>query len=267
MHANELADPGLLAPQPVRIIDHAVSYLGVKYELLPGWRPLTLDLHVPATETAAARPVVVYAHGGGFSVGTKEMGPWAQLPRHGLAVASIDYRLSSEAGYPAALADTLAAIQWLCDNAMAYNLDPSLIAGWGSSAGGYLMVRAALSDQAAVRLYALVLHYPLSNPIDVPSLRAFFAGLDDDALAHASVSHAVASASHIPPVHLSHGDEDRHVPLERSVHVHQAILAAGGASTLNIVNGARHADPRFATPEVVDPAVRFLKEMMCVSPT
>lgn len=49
MDANELADPGLLNPKPVRIIDHAVSYLGVKYQLLPGWRPLMLDIHVPAT--------------------------------------------------------------------------------------------------------------------------------------------------------------------------------------------------------------------------
>jgi hypothetical protein len=68
-------------------------------------------------------------------------------------------------------------------------------------------------------------------------------------------------------MHISHGDADRHVDVGQSVQVHQAVLDAGGVSTMNIVNGARHADPRFAAPELVDPAVRFLKEMMCVSPT
>lgn len=266
MNAYELADPGLLAPKPVQIFDHALSYLGVKYEVLPGWRPLTLDLHVPA-DVAASTPVVIYAHGGGFSVGTKEMGPWAQLPRHGFAVASIDYRLSNEAGYPAALFDTLAAIRWVRDNAATYNLDQRLIAGWGSSAGAYLMARAAFSDQAAVHLSALVLHYPLINPAEAPSLRSFFVDLDDDALAEASVSRAVSHAAHLPPVHVSHGDADRHVDLSQSVQVHRAVLAAGGVSTLNIVKGAVHADARFAAPELVDPVVRFLKEMTCVSQT
>lgn len=250
-----------MRPGPVRVIDDAMSYLGLRYAVRPGWRPLTLDLHVPVTGGTA--PVVVYAHGGGFVAGVKEMGPWASLPAKGFAVASIDYRLSGEARYPEPVGDVLAAIGWVRANAESYGLDADRIAGWGSSAGGYLMALAAL--RGAARLSALVLHYPLTEPEGVEAVRPFFSGLDDDGLAGASVAAAVRRADRVPPMHLSHGDADRRCGMRHSVAVHRAVLDAGGTSVLNVVAGADHADPRFATPEVLAPAVTFLQETMCVS--
>jgi acetyl esterase/lipase len=257
----DLADPRLFSPGPVRVIDEATSYLGLRYSVLPGWRPLTLDLHVPVTGGKA--PVVVYAHGGGFVGGVKEMGPWASLPANGFAVASIDYRLIGEVRYPEPIGDVRAAIGWVRANAGAYGLDADRIAGWGSSAGGYLMAMAALRD--AARLSALVLHYPLTDPVGVEAVRPFFSGLDDDSLVEASVANAVRQADHLPPMHLSHGDADQRCNMQHSITLHRAVSDAGGVSVLNVVAGADHADPRFATPEVVTSAVTFLQEAMCVS--
>jgi len=253
---HDLADPRLFGPQPVHVIDSAVSYLGVRYAVLPGWRPLTLDLHVPVTPGRV--PVIVYAHGGGFTGGVKEMGPWAGLPAQGFAVVSIDYRLSREAQYPDPVDDVLAAFDWIRAHAGSYGLDAERIVGWGSSAGGYLMAQAALHDEAG--LSALVLHYPLTDPSVVAAVRPFFGELDAEGLADASVSTTVRKACHLPPMHLSHGDADKRCGLEHSAALHHAVIAAGGLSVLNVVAGADHADPRFASPEVLDPAVRFLRE-------
>lgn len=258
---HDLADPRLFRPGPVRVIDDAMSYLGLWYAFRTGWRPLRLDLHVPVTGNRA--PVVVYAHGGGFVGGVKEMGPWASLPAKGFAVASIDYRLGGEARYPEPVDDVLAAISWVRTNAGAYGLDADRIAGWGSSAGGYLMAMAALRDTA--ELSALVLHHPLTDPVGVEAVRPFFSGLDDDELAEASVVTAIRRAGRLPPVHLSHGDVDQRCGMQHSAALHLAVTEAGGASVFNLVAGADHADPRFATAEVVAPAVTFLQEAMCVS--
>ncbi|AKS36298.1 hypothetical protein AFA91_12755 [Mycolicibacterium goodii] len=262
LQPHDLADPRLFSPEPVRAIDGAVSYLGVRYAVLPGWRPLTLDLHVPVT--AGRAPVVVYAHGGGFVCGVREMGPWAGLPAQGFAVASIDYRLSAEARYPHPIDDVLAALDWVRAHADTYGLDADQVARWGSSAGGYLMAQAALRD--TVGLSALVLHYPLTDPSGVDAVRPFFGELDADGLARASIAAAVRNAKHLPPTHLSHGDADQRCGLQHSAALHRAVTAAGGVSVLNVVAGADHADPRFSTPEVVDVAVRFLREHLRVPP-
>jgi acetyl esterase/lipase len=252
--ANEMADPGLWAPTPVSVIEGAKSYLGLRYATLPGWRPLTLDLHLPAT-TKAPVPVMVYAHGGGFEVGIKEMGPWASLPRHGIAVASFDYRLRAEAPYPEPIDDALAAIRWVRTNAEVYGLDGDRIGGWGSSAGGYLMARAALSDDPSARLCALLLHYPLTRPI--PAVAAFFG--EARHLAEVAVSAAVPRATYLPPMHISHGDADQSCDLQHSKTLHDAVLAGGGESFLQIVPGADHVDPVFSTAPVIEPALAFLR--------
>lgn len=285
--SHHMADPRLWTVRPVRILDDAESYLNVKYAIPVGWRPLTLDLHVPLGATGPV-PVVVYAHGGSFLGGVKEMGPWASLPRHGIAVASVDYRLAGEARYPEPVEDVLAAIRWVRVHAHRYGLDPARVAGWGSSAGGYLMGLAALTDRigrpvgdhpaVSARLSAVVLHYPvtdfstitedafepteagLRNMVDVGSqFFGFPLAARPGVVAGAAVSRAVAAASRVPPFRISHGDADRRCGLGQSRRLHEAVLAAGGRSTLEVVPGADHATAVFSSPEVVGPAVGFLR--------
>lgn len=125
----------------------------MEYARLDG-RPLHLDLYLPA-EGTAPYPLVIWVHGGSWSSGTKWPIPPAceGLLAEGFAVASINYRLTSQAGtwgshdviFPAALHDTKGAIRFLRSRAATYNLDPERFGLFGGSAGGHLSALAATS--------------------------------------------------------------------------------------------------------------------------
>lgn len=121
-----------------------------------GGRPLLLDLYVPAIRNSP-RPTLVWVHGGAWSAGTRAAPAFATaLLDRGIAVASIDYRLTSQAGqfgsegvtFPAQIHDVKGAIRFLRANAAAYNLDPARFALWGSSAGGHLVALAGTAGNA-----------------------------------------------------------------------------------------------------------------------
>ena len=99
-----------------------------------------LDIYHP-NEGTPPYPLIIAIHGGGFMMGharSAELAPmFAGLDR-GYAVASINYRLSGEAVFPAAVNDARAAVRFLKANADAYDLDANRIAVWGASAGGNL---------------------------------------------------------------------------------------------------------------------------------
>ena len=107
-----------------------------------------LDLYLP--EKAEGRlPVVVWIHGGAWYAGNKDGCPAVPLTGEGCAVASINYRLSQHAVFPAQIEDCKAAIRWLRANAAKYDLDPDHIGVWGASAGGHLV--ALLGTTAGVK--------------------------------------------------------------------------------------------------------------------
>ena len=101
-----------------------------------------LDLYLPTTGDGPF-PVVMMVHGGGFMFGDKADGAGLtgvdQLLEAGYAVASINYRLSGEATWPAQIYDAKAAVRFLRANAAQYNLDPERFGAWGASAGGNLV--------------------------------------------------------------------------------------------------------------------------------
>jgi acetyl esterase/lipase len=125
--------------------DNVVGFADFTYSALTGYRPLTLDLYQPAN-IAQPLPLVIYLHGGGWQSGhTRHSGAFedwpgvlASIAARGYIVASIEYRLSSEAPFPAAVQDVKAAIQWLRANAKRFGVDTSRAAVWGGSAGGQL---------------------------------------------------------------------------------------------------------------------------------
>lgn len=131
------------------------TFSGLTYATVGG-QPLLLDLYLPAGG-ASPRPLVIWIHGGGWSGGSRfPAGNAAALVQRGFAVASIDYRLTSQAGqwgsepvtFPAQIHDVKGAIRWLRANAAQFNFDHTRFGVWGSSAGGHLVALAATSGNA-----------------------------------------------------------------------------------------------------------------------
>ena len=115
-------------------------------------RAQRLDLFLPATG-AGPFPVLVWIHGGGWAAGSKNLSPTGiqrQMTARGYAVASVEYRLSGEAKYPAAVLDVKAAIRFLRANATRFALNSDRIAVWGSSAGGHLAALVGVTGGVAL---------------------------------------------------------------------------------------------------------------------
>lgn len=143
----------------VDFADGVTGYPDITYQTLPGYRPLKLDLFLPPASFAAAgpRPLIVYVHGGGWMAGGPRRSAayvdWpkvlAALAAKGYVVASVSYRFSREAPFPAAIQDVKASIRWLRANATRYKIDPKRAAIWGQSAGGHLAALAGVSCRVA----------------------------------------------------------------------------------------------------------------------
>lgn len=111
-----------------------------------GVATLTMDIYA-ATTGAGPRPVVLWIHGGGWSGGSHNTVPAhvLGLRAQGITVASVGYRLSGQAIFPAQIEDVKGAVRFLRANASTYNVDPARIGAWGSSAGGHLAALLATS--------------------------------------------------------------------------------------------------------------------------
>ncbi len=224
-----------------------------------GYRPLELDLYLP--QTGGPAPAIVYVHGGGWRRGSRReplpvLGAdfYDSLTAQGFAVAAIDYRLSGEARFPAPLEDVRTAIGWVRDHAATYGLDADRVFAWGDSAGGHLVLLAALTG---AKVHGVVAWFPVTDLAGLPSDVADAGGVPDpgpqsregqflgtpaasapDLARQASpVTHASASA---PPILLMHGAVDDMVPPAQSIRLAEALRAAGATVELELVPGATH---------------------------
>jgi acetyl esterase/lipase len=113
-----------------------------------GSRKMHLDIYSPVKKNKL-NPAVILIHGGGWRSGNRQMEiPMAQfLASQGYVAATVEYRLSIEALYPAALIDIKAAIKWLRANSGKYHIDTNKIALYGCSAGGQLAALLGTSNE------------------------------------------------------------------------------------------------------------------------
>lgn len=226
-----------------------------------------LDLYLPA-HTTNALPVIVWVHGGAWRAGSKENCPARRYVARGYAVASINYRLSRQAIFPAQIEDCKAAIRWLRAHAAEYRLDPERFAAWGSSAGGHLV--ALLGTTGDTRQFDQGGHLDQSSrvqavvdwfgPTDFTQMSKFSltnSPIDHDAadspealLIGGAVQENKAKAAQAspityvsqtdPPFLIMHGNRDNVVPYQQSQVLHDALQKAGVPVTLKIVEGAGH---------------------------
>jgi acetyl esterase/lipase len=248
----------------------------VVYASPVGYRPLALDLYVPVDP----RSLCVYVHGGGWRVSSRREGPCAGVDffdvvaAHGLAVASVDYRLSAEAPYPAQLADVTAAVRYLDAHRAGYGLPARGTLLWGDSAGGHLAAMYGLTAPVD----AVVCWYPPTD-LDALSRDIDDAGGHGNRGADAAESQligyplderpdlvaAASPVSHVPPAPppflFLHGTADLVVPPRQSQRLADALEKAGGQATVELVDGAGHVFPELPPEELrglVDRSVSFL---------
>ncbi len=128
--------------------DGGTSYLGVRYAM--DSESQYLDLYVPDAEDGKTPKLFVIIHGGGFVLGDSQTRQAQLMYRHfrdrGYACASVNYRLAQEEPFPGAVCDCKAAIRYLRAHADEYGYDASRIAVFGESAGGYLAVMCAVTN-------------------------------------------------------------------------------------------------------------------------
>jgi acetyl esterase/lipase len=252
-----------------------ISYRGIEYAEVPGFRPLELDLYRPDGLTGPV-PVVVHVHGGGWRRGSRRHplpalgdGFYHELAATGIAVAAIDYRLSGEARYPAAVDDVRAAVAWARTALAGYGITVGPLALWGDSAGGHLALLAALTTAPVDGVVAwfpvtdlTTMHEPGDD--DPESREAQFLGappsvVPELARAASPVSHVHAGA---PPVLLLHGDSDGLVPASQSTRLARALADAGGTVTLELVPGASHFwDGADDVPGIVARSAGFVRSL------
>ena len=230
---------------------------------------LKLDLYLPAKRSA---PLIVWVHGGAWRAGTKDSPSCLNLVDHEYAVASVDYRLSTQAPFPAQIHDIKAAIRFLRAKAPDYGYDSSKIGIMGSSAGGH---RAALVgvtnghkelegsigtnlDQSSA-VQCIISLYGASNlqsilsqstehglSVRVPALQLLLGGHPDEKPGLAKLASPVAHLDkNDPPLLLIHGTADPQMPPQQSEDLAKAYEAQNLPVSLILIPGAKHGGPEF----------------------
>jgi acetyl esterase/lipase len=229
----KVPDVNIVTPENVAV------YTDVSFAKV-GDKELKLDLFVPKT-TNKPVPLVVLIHGGCWLAGTrKDYDRYAvDLAKLGYAAASIDYRLSEEASYPAAVEDCRTAVQWLQAHADGYGIDSGRIALFGGSAGGHLAMyvgyAADTTTKASARtlgtVKAIVSLYGWSD-LTHPTVREFywnelfFGKKYEEAPALYKEGSPITHVSRqSPPTLLIHGTIDTIVPPSQSVSLVQKLEA------------------------------------------
>lgn len=228
-----------------------------------------LDLYLPA-KADHPLPVIVWIHGGGWENGSKDRPPAIPFVAQGYAVASINYRLSQDAIFPAQIEDCKAAIRWLRANAKKYNLDVSHIGVWGASAGGHLVALLGTSggikelegnggnpDQSS-RVQCVVDFYGPTDfskmggwqdKPDSPMAKLVGGPVREKQKLAAKANPVTYVSKDAPPFLIMHGDVDKTVPMNQSELLDEALRKAGVESSLIRVPGNGHGGPGFSNPE------------------
>jgi acetyl esterase/lipase len=247
-----------------------------------------LDLYVPQN-AAVPLPVVIWIHGGGWQGGSKSGCPPLRSGyiEQGYAVASIGYRLSGDAVFPAQIEDCKAAIRWLRARAKDYHLDPDRFGVWGSSAGGHLVALVGTSGdvkdfdvganlEQSSRVQAVCDYYgPTDFTVFVSTPgyeRHAFADSPESKLLGGVVMENKEKAAranpityvdkNAPPFLIVHGGQDGTVPLNQSVLLFEALKQAGASVHFHTIHGAGHGGPGFADPKIADMVSEFFEKKL-----
>ena len=260
-----IAAAALGQPRPEPVPESVVLVRDVVYSEVPGPGEgsieLTLDAAFPRQSgDALLLPAVIYIHGGSYRSGSKEMGlPFViAFAEGGYFAASINYRLSGVAPFPAAVHDCREAVRFLRAGAKELGIDPDRIGVWGPSAGGHLSALVATSgndrtleaerDVAAAVRCAVAVSAPVDfRRFDAARGRAagmFRQWLGEDPDVYRRNAEAASPLAYLdksdPPILIVHGTADRLVPIEQAEIFKAALEEAGVPVELVAIEGGDH---------------------------
>lgn len=267
-----------LAGEPSKIAD-------IEYAKPDGYS-LKLDLYLPESGPDDRSPVVVFVNGGGWKNGSKKTAARtaAWLANHGIAVASINYRLTDVAGWPAQINDCYESVRWLRRNAAKYQLDADHIGCWGTSAGGHLAILMGTrpypkEESTSSRVIAVCDWFGPSDLLTMPPNNVGNGRTERDVAMSNGAKLLRATVRKVPALakdasglyHVSkgdsaflimHGEKDPGVPLEQSQRLHLALKKAGVDSKLEVIPDAKHGGPHFRTKEAKASVLEFFQRTL-----
>jgi acetyl esterase/lipase len=235
-----------------------------------GSERLALDLHLPTDK--AKKPLIVWVHGGAWRSGSRESMPLAALVEQGYAVASVDYRLTPVAPFPAQVHDIKAAIRFLRAKQQGLGINAERIAIAGDSAGGHLAALVGVSagmaelegdvgdhDGESSAVQAIVSFYGASNlttilsqstphglSVRIPALQLLLGSQPEDkpelAQLASPVTHVNASD---PPLLLLHGDQDPQMPINQAHELVGRYQEFQRPVQFEVVHGGAHGGDEF----------------------
>jgi acetyl esterase/lipase len=237
-----------------------------------------LDLFLPEQPSEKPLPLMIWIHGGAWMAGDQASPPVLYLVKQGFAVASIQYRFSQDAIWPAQAYDCKAAIRFLRANAAKYNLDPAHFGVGGDSSGGHLAAFIGTSGdvkemegdlgntsvssrvQAVVDWFGptdLTLMAQQSGPHSLiqhnapnsPESRLLGGPVQEERDLAKTANPLTYIDRNDPPFLIMHGDNDQLVPLGQSIILAKALIDAGVGVTMKTLHGAGHEDPEFHSAE------------------
>jgi acetyl esterase/lipase len=237
---------------------------------------LRLDIYSPKSITHPL-PVLLWIFGNRWSRGSKEHPPPLDLMSRGYIIVSVEYRLSGEAPFPAAIEDCKAAVRWIRANAATYHFDPDHLGAWGHSAGGHLAALLGTSGGVAElegtgdnstfssRVQAVC---DMAGPSDIvqfyeavsnsnddmariakSSIEQFLGGSVEQNMAKAiAASPTTYVSKDDPPFLIIHGENDMSIPVSQSKVLASKLKAAGVHVTLIVDENRGHGigGPAFA---------------------
>ena len=249
------------------------------------WHPRQkLDLYFQQ-HTDYPLPLIIWIHGGAWLEGSKDEYAPLEYLAEGYAVASINYRLSQHAIFPAQIEDCKAAVRWLRVNAQKYNLDPQRFAAWGASAGGHLAAMLGVTGDVtnfeigenlgmSSRVQSVVDYFGPTDFLQMDAHRTPDGVPHDETQSPESLlvggwirenPGRVARANPLTyvtaraaPFLIVHGDHDPIVPHHQSQLLEGALKKAGVPVTFYTVEGGGHGG--FTDPQVPEVTKKFLEK-------
>ena len=262
-----LAQQSLDTSEPSRFTKSA----DIPYGVVDG-HELKLDLYMP--RDVASPPLLIWVHGGAWRGGSKERVLTAiAFVEDGYAMASLEFRLSGDAMFPAQIHDIKAAIRFLRGKSQSFGYDATRIAILGASSGGHLVELVGVTngheelegdvgdylDQSS-DVQAIVSYFGASNlttilnqstphglRVRVPALDLFIGGQPEDKVELARLASPVFHVDATdPPLLMLHGDQDPQMPINQSHELHSAYKKYDLRVQFEVVHGAAHGGAQFS---------------------